>query len=245
MQSNLIIRGLGFGATIAVTLFTAACGEDVPPFPEGTGQAAKELIAYPPAPFGVNIGSVISNYEFVGFANAVAVSNTMQAIALADFYNPHADDPNYAPASPEEDDRLFPPGSPYGEGTPKPKALLINIGSVWCPPCNEEAKSELPPRYAQYKPCGGEFLLQLADGPTRGTPATPDNLYKWTLKYKVNYPATLDPTYKLGAFYNAFPANILVDTRTMKILEIREGSPDDSFWALYEKTMDYASCKAQ
>ena len=77
-----------------------------------------------------------------------------------------------------------------------------------------EAKTELPPRYAKYKPCGGEFLLQLADGPTVGTPATETNLRNWTKKYAVDFPATIDPSYKLGALFqaDAYPANIIIDT---------------------------------
>ena len=32
-----------------------------------------------------------------------------------------------------------PEGSLYGEGKPRPRALLINVAAVWCGPCNEEA----------------------------------------------------------------------------------------------------------
>ena len=74
------------------------------------------------------------------------------------------------------DDRLYPAGSPYNGDTdtqqPKPRVLLIDIASVWCGPCNEEAKSEFPGLYAKYKPCGGQFLFQLAQGAGPGTPAT-------------------------------------------------------------------------
>jgi hypothetical protein len=198
------------------------------PFPQGTGQSANATVPYPSGPFGVNKGSVIQNYKFMGFPNATVDSHDLVTVELADFYNPTGKD-------------TFPKGSPLGDGTPKPKALLIDVASVWCGPCNYEAANVLPGLYAKYKPMGGEFLLQLADGPTPGTAASSKNLYQWTKKYKVNYPATIDPSYKLSALFqaDAFPANMIIDTKTMKIVDVIAGVPDDggSFWPSYEKLL--------
>jgi hypothetical protein len=211
-----------------------------PEFPDGSGQAAKATTAYPTGPYGIKPGSVAANYQFVGFQKASAVNDSMQSIQLADFYNPHADDTTYAPADPSQDDRLFPAGSIYGEGTLKPKALAIDIASVWCGPCNYEAKTELPPQHAKFKPMGGEFLLQLADGATPGKAASPKDLFNWTKKYAVDFPATIDPTYSLGELFsaNAFPANMIIDTRTMKIVVVVAGVPDAAYWAKFEKVIN-------
>jgi hypothetical protein len=197
---------------------------------------------YPPGPYGIAQGAVIPDDKFPGFVNAQASNTTLQTISLGDFYNPHAGDASYDPATPDEDDRLFPPGSPYGAGKPKPTALLIDIASVWCGPCNEEAKSLLPGLYAKYHPCGGEFLFQLVEGPAPGTPATESNLRAWTKAYKVTYPATIDTSRQLGEFYsgNSFPDAAIVDTRTMKIVEAIQGVPSDAFWAAYEAQLDDA-----
>lgn len=199
-----------------------------PAFPEGTGQQAANAKPYPDGPYGVGKGSIIANYKFVGYANSLKVNNALQQIELAEFYNPTGD-------------ALYEEGTVFEVGTPKPKALLIDVASVWCGPCNYEAGNILPDLYAKYKPMGGEFLGQLADGNTPGTAATTKSLYNWTSKYKVNYPDTIDPSYKLGALFSAdaFPANFIIDTRTMKIKEILAGAPEvgGSFWKTYEKVL--------
>ncbi|APR85185.1 Hypothetical protein A7982_10534 [Minicystis rosea] len=194
---------------------------------------------YPDGPFDVSKGAVVPNYNFPGFVNAKVDSATMQTIALGDFYNPHGDDPSYEPASPEKDDRLFPEGSPYGAGNKKPLVLVIAIGSVWCGPCNEEAKNLLPTLYAKYKPCGGEILYQLVEGASPGIEATQQNLKTWTKVYKVDYPISIDPGRQLSALYPtaSFPDAAVIDTRTMRMIEVIQGVPDDAFWAVYESRL--------
>lgn len=200
-----------------------------PSFPEGTGQLPRDEVAYPSGPFGIGKGSIIANYEFRGFVDSTVFNEDTQVIQLADFYNPTGTD-------------VYPEGSPYGAGTPKPTALLIDVSSSWCGPCQHEADVVLPPKYAEYRPQGGEFLLQLADGPTPGKAATEKNLVSWTTKYDVNYPAAFDPSYKLSALFDAdaFPANMIINTRTMEIVAVISGAPDDAFWSKYEKVMNGA-----
>ncbi len=212
-----------------------------PEFAEGQGQAKAGTTVYPTGPYGIGVGSVIENYEFRGFPNSMVARdpNALDTIRLGDFFNPHADATDYAPVDAAHDDRLYPPGSPWGEGTPKPRVILIDVASVWCGPCNDEAKTLLPPRHASYKPCGGEFLLQLADGPTPGTAALPTNLVAWTKKYSVDFPAAIDPSSKLSALFDsdAFPSNLIVDTRTMTVVKARAGEPDAAFWTLFESKL--------
>jgi hypothetical protein len=180
----------------------------------------------------------IKDASFPGFVDGQAQSATLDTISLSDFYNPHAGDLSY-------DDRLFPMGSPYGAGTPKPTALLVDIASVWCGPCNEEAQNLLPQLYARYHPCGGEFLFQLAEGSAPGVEVTADTLRAWVTHYRVTYPATFDDAKQLLPLYNAdsFPDSAIVDTRTMKIVDAISGVPDATFWSTYESLLD-ASCLA-
>jgi hypothetical protein len=242
MQNSVILRSFSLGAALALGAFSLGCGgvdtidgdpddseppstttaptlTKAPEFPENSGQAAKATIAYPPGPYGINVNSIAPDYEWVGYQNPSLKNDALQSIRLSDFYNPHANDPSYVPEDAEHDDRLF-HSEIYGIGKPKPKALAIDIASVWCGPCNTEAKVDLPPRHLKYKPLGGEFLLQLGDGATGGKAATPKDLFNWTKKYKVDFPATIDPDYKLGELFvkNAWPANVIIDTRTMKIV---------------------------
>lgn len=230
MRSDAILRWVALG--LAATIGLVGCsGEDelAPEFPEGTGQPEASAKPYPAGPYGISIGSVITNYKFIGFVNAMQVNNAMQEIQMADFYNPTGTE-------------VFPEGSPYGAGAPKPKALLIDVASVWCGPCNYEADAILPGEYSKYKPLGGEFLLQLADGPTPGEAAEPKHLFNWTSKYDVNYPAAIDPSYKLGALFeaDAFPANMIVKTQDMTIVEVISGAPEAGslFWTKFEQVLN-------
>jgi hypothetical protein len=96
------------------------------------------------------------------------------------------------------------------------------------------------------QPVGGQFLFTLADSYAPGTPATIDTLRGWT-KYKVDYPAVIDPTYTLSGLFesDAYPANMIIDTRTMTICDVFEGSPEpdnagsggQSFWQHFSRVI--------
>jgi hypothetical protein len=209
-----------------------------PGFVDTSGQAPV-VAAYPAGPYGIGPGSVVADFEFLGYPNATADSATRVPIHLSDFYNPHGLDKTYAPAAGAEDDRYFPMSSGYAQaGKLKPTVLLIDIASVWCVPCNEEAKSLLPGLHAKYVPCGGEFLLDLHDSNTPGTTATFNNLTSWTKNYKVDYPAVIDPAYKLDALFqvDAYPNNVIIDTTTMKVVEAFAGE------AIPLACSDYSPC---
>jgi hypothetical protein len=241
MRSDAILACLALGA-VAVTGIacsnaspsgtnpsgsTGSGGTVKPPaFTDNVGKAAVQQAAYPPGPYGVAIGSTLENYQFIGYQDAMKTTASMQAIQLADFYNPHGLDKTYTPPAGGQDDRYFPASAGYeNAGKLKPTVLLLDIASVWCGPCNDEAGTILPAKHALYAPCGGEFLLQLADSETPGSPATPKNLYNWTLKYKVDFPGVIDPTYKLDPLYavNAYPQNFVINTTNMKIVDVIAG----------------------
>lgn len=216
-------------AGVAASIITG-CDVEVPPFPAGQGQK-KAAITYPGGPYGVTKSSVITNFTFPGFPAPETGKdpNALVDISLSDFYNPTGDG-------------VYPAGSPYGEGNPKPKALLIDIGAVWCAPCQYEAKVILPPLYEEYKPRGAEFFFDLADGAKGGVAATPAELVTWVTKYKSKYPSAHDPDRKLGASFkaDAFPVNILIDTRTMVIVDVVAGVPDEggAFFQSLEALLD-------
>lgn len=216
----------------------AGCGDGDPPVDESLQQVIATP-AYPPGPYGTTRGRTVARYQLSGFQNAQIDHRATQPIQLADFYNPHADDPTYAPATKAQDDRLFPAGSTYGGGSPKPRALSISISSLWCGACRNEAKMVLPAKHLKYKPLGGEFLVQLDDGAFQGRSAVQQDLLTWTTKFHVNYPATIDPDRQLDALFvaNVYPANIIINTRNMKIVEVVPGVPEDAYWTVFEATL--------
>ena len=105
--------------------------------------------------------------------------------------------------------------------------LSLDVASVWCGPCNDEAMCVVPALHKRYAACGGQFMLQLADGPSQGVSAVPKDLVNWSEAYGVNFPAAIDPEYKTEVIWaaEAFPENILFDTTTMTILNRIAGVP--------------------
>lgn len=232
MRNDLLLRWM---ATTLVAFGLVGCAEEadivpVPVFPSDTGQVPRgsAAIEYAAGPFGISKGSTVQNFEFVGFPNSLEDTTEMKPIQLADFYNPTGE-------------AVFPEGSPYGAGTPKPKALLIVVSAVWCGPCNYEADEVLPGLYTKYQPQGGEFFLVLGDGPTPGVPAEAKNLYLWDKKYAVDYPSAIDPSSKLAALFeaDAYPANLIIRTKDMKIIDVTSGAPPvgSTFWKTFEKIL--------
>lgn len=223
------------GAPACTTETESDDGDDpyAPEFPEGMGQqpAADSSPAYPAPPHGFGVGAVVPDFEFLGYANPVAQApGALQLIRFADFYNPTGDG-------------VYGEGAAFPVGTPKPKALLFDISAVWCPVCNQEAKDVLPDRYRQYGPDGGQFLVVLMEG-TSGysqyDPATHADLDLWAQRYDQDFPLVMDPTDQLDTLMprNAVPANLIIDTRTMRLVTVLAGGPSTLFWSTFRSVID-------
>jgi len=211
---------------------------DVPEFQGGQGQAPGGE-SYAPGPYGIGLHSAVPNYAFIGYVDSTTNQATMQEVNLGDYYNPHAFDPSYAPASQDEDDRIFPAGSVHGEYQPKPTGLLIDVSAFWCEPCRQESDSVLPGMYTGLKPLGAEFILNLADGPVPGSPANASNLISWTSQYEEEFPAVIDPEYKLAALFagDFFPANIFINTTNMRVCNTVSGAPTSGDWNSFKAVL--------
>ncbi len=172
----------------------------------GESPVAQET--YPAGPYGIAVGSIVPNFKFLGFHNPQASddTNNLEEVDLAQFYNPTGSD-------------TWPADSTYRPGEAKPKVLWIDVSAQWCPPCQEESQSTLPADYKLYQPQGAEMLLELIED-TDGNAAKPANLVQWTTKYKTAWPSIIDPSRQMFTLapQDAYPDNIIVDTRTMKVL---------------------------
>jgi hypothetical protein len=213
---------------IASAALLVACqpvDQAAPAFDGDAGQTANTGVDYP-SPTGTGIGSAVPNYQFLGFPRPDVQKTELMQMQLADFYNP-------------TNAGVWPEGSPYGAaGAAKPKALAIVLAAVWCGPCNQEAATMLPARQAMYSP-GGALLLGLGESATPGDPATFDNLVAWTSRYHLDYSAVLDPSHFINNVVgiDAYPGNMIVRTRDMKIITWIAGEPDDAYWQLFEKVI--------
>src|SRR5262249_9084703 len=70
---------------------------------------------------------------------------------------------------------------------------------------------------------GGQFVTILVDGPLPGTPPTTTSLKNWVIKYQIDYPSGVPSQTVVGL--SAFPTNVIVDPRTMKVVDVLVGEP--------------------
>jgi thiol-disulfide isomerase/thioredoxin len=173
---------------------------------------------YPKENVGTSIGSVIPDFSFPGFVDPIA-AKTQTEIRLGHFYN-------------KSGAGKFGPNDPFADGTPQPTILVIDVSGKWCAPCKEEAAKVLPKKWDALHGKGLMILTVLADSDKVGQPASIKDLESWSTSYPGHYPMVIDPTYQMGGLFdqNQFPANFIIDTRTMKIVDFYGGKPPETFW---------------
>lgn len=219
---------------LLVGLLVAACGSDpaAPEVQEGTGgndpgiggsgggtaggagtagnagNGGTPSAQYPAGPYGLSEGSVLQDMTFAGMRNPKAVDyiandTTIENISFRDYYNPTGD-----------------PG--------KPLALVVNASALWCSACKYQATTTMA-HYNYWKDKGVEFMETVFEDDDYN-PAKLQHLEQWAKTYKFEFPTVLDPTLKLGAFFDqsASPFNMIIDTRTMTIVVAMEGVLDTS-----------------
>jgi hypothetical protein len=108
----------------------------------------------------------------------------------------------------------------------------------------------LPPKVTKYRydaasnPNGrGEFLMMLPESGTQSDPriATYTDADLWAQTYDVTIPLVIDPEYTFEQMMvqdqPAWPFNMLVDCRTMTLVDYMSGSPDSAFWNKYDDVL--------
>lgn len=178
---------------------------------------------YPSGPRALARGAVIPNYSLQGFLDARVQGASMVPIRMSDFYNPTGA-------------ALYPAGSPLGAGKPRPRALLIHFAAAWSSSSRAEA-SVLGQRRQRDLARGGEVLTVLVDGERRGQAADSYGLVAWARENDLGALTLMDPHNLLAPSLKTFPANAVVDTRTMKIVELLEAdqpSADGPWWRSWD-----------
>ncbi|MSP24919.1 MAG: redoxin domain-containing protein [Myxococcales bacterium] len=251
--------------SVALAAFATGCTTEEPDvvageFADGQGQEAAALAeaTYPTeADWGLEVGQVVPNFAFVGYAASKDPAVVgLQLVSLAEFYNPNgyafeacvkgsgsaADaDGKMVPCAQAYPDAMFGEQSPW-KGQPKPRALSLGISAVWCGPCNQEAKSILPGQYTKYKALGGQFLVALVDGPEPGIAANFADITKWKDKYVVEYGLMTDPSGQLSSMFPpSLPSNGVVRTSDMQIIHVIAGAPEASYWKKFEAVLASAN----
>lgn len=212
-----------FGAVVTLgcsseSLNQEATPGDGAPAPSETSTPTVEgdfapVQAYPPGPYGYGVGAVIANMEFVGWHDPVAANydvNLLERVSLGDFYDP--------------------------TGTTT-ELIVINAAAVWCSVCKAEMRDMLKSgTYEEFRARKTQVLGTLFED-SAGDPATPNDLYIWgsSSSRAIAFPLVLDPALKMGRYFtsDATPLNLVIDARTMTIIESMMGydsTPGTGLW---------------
>jgi hypothetical protein len=189
-----------------------ACGTNKPEIPPELLEAsgACSALDYPEGPYGTEPGSIAENACFRGWPRPDTVeheADTLQNLSFGRYYDPSGE---------------------------RFELLLVNSAALWCSACLSEHET-LPDRYRELAPRGLVVLSALFEDRS-GEPADVDDLALWVETYGTPFPMALDPDYQLGAYAPAAsaPLNLLVDARTLEILEKFTGDQGTVLWPLVE-----------
>jgi hypothetical protein len=208
-----VLGGLLAGTTLlGVTLATPSCSsEEVDcAFDDAqvTGRAVNpEGAAYPPGPYGVTPrlgsapGQVLPNFTFRGFVDG-NLDNGIHTVSMADLHDP--------------------------EGR-RNKVLHLMEAAMWCPVCSGQT-SEMAVMEPILRSEGLVVVQAVLDGPSRGVGPDRCDLASWVETRELRFTVVFDVgARRVGpiAELEAVPWNALIDTRTMEVLDVMEGAPND------------------
>jgi hypothetical protein len=172
---------------------------------------------YPAGPYGTGVRATLENFAFLGWHDPVAANydqNKLEQVHLAEYYNP--------------------------DGRSDVKLIWINASAVWCSVCRAEM-TDIKDNgvHASFGPRGVQMIVTLFEDNKSG-PAKPMDLHNWGSlpAHAIDFPLLLDPGFKLGAFFtsDATPLNMLVDAKTMKVLDATMGYSAD-YWQRVDKLL--------
>ncbi|HEV8246409.1 MAG TPA: hypothetical protein VGP93_11600 [Polyangiaceae bacterium] len=197
-------------------LWLTGCGTNRPEIPpELLGQSGCQANDYPNGPYGGEPGELVKNMCFQGFrapdaSQARSRAASLDSVAFSNFYDPE--------------------GTTY-------ELLLVNSSAIWCSACRIEHET-LPQHQTELGPHGLVVLSALFQD-AKSNPAVTDDLVVWVETFQPNFPMVLDPDYQLGAFASAetAPLNLVVDARTMRIVEKFIGDQSSVLWPFIENEL--------
>jgi hypothetical protein len=153
---------------------------------------------------GTRPGQRIPNLVFRAYKNDTNhVSHDLETVALADYYDPHEK---------------------------RNKVLHLQVAATWCAICSSELSATITVT-EPLKERGVVFLEVVISGATAGKGPSLDEVGSWIDAHQSNFPTAIDVRGRrlgaLGVSTAVVPHDILIDTRTMEILDSSAGAPLD------------------
>lgn len=147
-------------------------------------------------------GQRIPNFTFVGYPEADRAGG-LQTISLADYYDP---DQNHH------------------------KLLHLQVAATWCSICSSECDATVKVK----EPLASEgvvYLEVVVNGARLGVGPSLDEIDGWMTRHEQNFSIAIDGRARrlasIGIDGSVMPWDVLVDTRTMEILDSSGGAPLD------------------
>jgi hypothetical protein len=200
---------------LPLAFMALACGTNAPEIPKELLEAPPTAcsVEYPEGPYGSEVGEVAADACFKGWSRPNETAHEEETLTNLSF------------------GRYF---DPTGE---RYELLLVNSAALWCMACQVEHE-DLPARYAEFGPRGLVILSALFQD-REGEPAGVSDLTLWVETFETPFPMALDPDYQLGLYASAAsaPLNLLLDARTMRIIEKFTGDQSAVLWPLVEEEL--------
>ena len=176
--------------------------------------------AYPSGPYGHGLGAVIENLEFLGWRDPAGVAydpSVLETIRLGDYYDPQGTDT---------------------------ELIVLNAAAVWCTVCQGEMRDmHKNGTYDAFLARKAQILGTLFQD-SAGDPAKPSDLVIWgsSEARQIEFPLVLDPALKMGIYFtsDATPLNLVIDARTMRIIDVMMGyssDPRSGLWATVDQEL--------
>jgi hypothetical protein len=195
---------------LTCALLASCSSDDHPPDfvdPDVPGRDANpEGVPYPTDSLGgserasTHPGQRIPNFTFQAYVNGDR-GKGLQTVSLADFYDPEQK---------------------------HHKVLDIQISQVWCTICSVETDSTSQ-LIAELTADGAVFLQIMTSGSDASRGPALEEVDAWVDRHEMTYTLAIDVRARRmsGLGVNTVPWDILVDTRTMEILDSSAGAPSD------------------
>lgn len=198
-----MLRALTAFGLVLVACATEAPSEiDDPALPGRTTNP--DGIPYPEDALGgaersaTHAGDRIPNFTFKAFVGGDA-SKGLELVSLADFYDPDQK---------------------------RHKILDIQVSQSWCSICSAETRATVPGVSALSEE-GVVFLQVMTSGPSPASGPSLEDAEGWLARHGMNYTLAVDVRGRRMASLGVttVPWDILIDTRTMEILDSSAGAP--------------------
>ena len=118
----------------------------------------------------------------------------------------------------------------FDPGQKRHKVLHLQVAATWCAICSSELEATVGVA-KQLEERGIRFLEVIVSGATAGKGPSLAEVDAWIDRHQTNFPTGIDVASRrlgaLGISGAAMPHDILIDTRTMEILDSSVGAPVD------------------